>query len=351
MTRHDAAALDARQREAAMLLAGDIGATKTQLALYAPETGARQPIAEAEFASADYDGLEPLVRTFLDRVGRTVEVACFDVAGPVAAGRVRLTNLSWLLDEQTLQRTLGLKRVILLNDLKAIAYAIPHLRPEEFQIINAGKPEDHAPIAVIAPGTGLGEAFLIWDGSAYIACPSEGGHADFAPADQIQAELLSYLTQRYGHVAYERLCSGSGLPNIYDFLRDTGRGTETPAFAAKLASAHDRTPLIMEAALEDPANALCAATLDIFVSSLGAEAGNLALKILATGGVYLAGGIPPRILDRLTDGRFMQAFAAKGRFAELLGTIPVKVITSRAALLGAALYGLDRTAHGFADVG
>ena len=329
-----------------MLLAGDVGATKTQLALYAPEFGARSPVFEAQVQSGDYPGLEALVQDFMARAGRSAQTACFDVAGPVIAGRAHLTNLHWQLDEETLRRTLGLEQVILLNDLKAIAYAVPHLMPDELHAINVGKPEPEGPIAVAAPGTGLGEAFLIWDGTTYIACPSEGGHADFAPADALQAELWAFLSKRYGHVAYERLCSGSGLPNIYDFLRDKGHAPEPPGFAAKLAGAADRTPLIMQAALDDPANTLCTTTLDLFVAILGAEVGNLALKILATGGVYLAGGIPPRILDRLSDGRFMQAFLAKGRFADFLRDVPVKVITNRAALLGAALYGLKRMEPG-----
>lgn len=328
-----------------MLLAGDIGATKTQLAVYARKSGARKPMIEAEFPSADYADLESLVGAFLARFDQPIEVACFDVAGPVVAGRADLTNLDWRLDERSLQRTLGLKQVILLNDLQATAHAIPHLLPDDLLTLNAGRAEPQTPIAVIAPGTGLGEAFLVWDGNRYVACSSEGGHTDFAPADLLQAELWSYLSKRHEHVSYERICSGSGLPNIYDFLRDTGHARETPALAALLAGAQDRTPLIMQTALEDPEDLLCAATLDLFISILGAEAGNLALKILATGGVYLAGGIPPRIVDRLTDGRFMRAFTAKGRFAELLGNIPVKVVTTGAALLGAALYGLDRMAH------
>ncbi len=325
-----------------MLIAGDIGATKTLLALYAPDTGARAPLVEAEFHSAKYPGLEEVVQEFMGQAKRPATAACFDVAGPVIGGHARLTNLPWVLDEATLQRRLGLKRVILLNDLKALAYAVPHLLPVDLHVINTGTPEPHGPIAVIAPGTGLGEAFLIWSGSEYIACSSEGGHADFGPADPTQAELWGYLFKRYGHVACERLCSGSGLPNIYDFLRDSGRAPESPAFAAALAAAADRTPLIVQAALEDPTNALCAAVLDIFVASVGSEAGNLALKVLATGGVYLAGGIPPRILSRLEDGHFMRAFINKGRFAELLGNIPVSVVTTQAALLGAAQYGLDR---------
>jgi glucokinase len=328
--------------ERKMLIAGDIGGTKTLLALYLPEAGARKPIAQAEFHSADYRTLDDVVRAFMAQTKKSVEAACFDVAGPVIGGRAHLTNLPWVLDESAMQEALGLKRVTLLNDLKAVAYAVPHLLPEDVHTINEGRADPNGPLAVIAPGTGLGEAFLIWDGSTYIACSSEGGHGDFGPSDATQAALWRYLSERHGHVAYERVCSGSGLPNIYDFLRDTGHAPEPPAFAAKLAAAADRTPIIMQAALQTPADALCAATLDLFVSILGAESGNLALKILATGGVYLGGGIPPRILANLTDGRFMRAFVNKGRFADLLAKIPVKIITTQAALLGAALYGLDR---------
>jgi glucokinase len=283
------------------------------------------------------------VRAFLAETGRSTEVACFDVAGPVTSGRARLTNLPWVLDEEGLRRELGLKRVILLNDLKAIAYAVPRLRPDELHVLNPGRPEPHGPLAVVAPGTGLGEAFLVWSGSEYIACSSEGGHADFAPGDARQVELWRYLSKRYGHVAYERVCSGGGIPNIYDFLRDAGHAEEAPELAARLASAPDRTPLIVQAGMTDPnGNPLCAAALDIFVSVLGAEAGNMALKVMATGGVYLAGGMPPRVLDRLGEGRFMRPFTGKGRLSELLEVIPVNVVITRAALIGAALYGLDR---------
>jgi glucokinase len=325
-----------------MLIAGDIGGTKTILALYRPESGARAPVAEAEFASADYRGLEPIVAAFLARSNQRAEVACFDVAGPVIGGRAYLTNLPWIVEEAALQRSLGLRRVTLLNDLKAVAYAAPRLLPMERRTINAGAPERNGPLAIIAPGTGLGEAFLIWDGLDYIACASEGGHASFAPADDRQSDMRRFLAKSFGHVSFERVCSGQGIANIYDFLRDANPGAEPPGFAARLALEEDRTPLIAEAAQQDPAgHPLCAQTLEMFVSVLGQEAGNLALKVLATGGVYLAGGIPPRLLPNLTDGRFMHAFSAKGRFGELLRAIPVHVVTAQAALLGAALYGLD----------
>ncbi|MEJ2090885.1 MAG: glucokinase [Syntrophobacterales bacterium] len=323
-----------------MLLAGDIGGTKTLLGLYKPESGPRQPIAEAEFHSANYPGLAEIVREFLGQTNQTAAFACFDVAGPVIRGRAHLTNLPWSLEEEALGRELGLKRAVLLNDLKAIAYAVPHLQAADLYTLNFGKPDPKGAMAVIAPGTGLGEAFLVWSGTEYIACSSEGGHANFAPADETQAELWRQVSKKFGHVSYERVCSGQGLPNIYNFLRDTGYAQEPPEFAAKLASAPDPTPVIVQAALEDPAaNPLCTATMEIFVAILGAEAGNLALKVLATGGVYLAGGIPKRVLTWLQDDRFMQAFVNKGRFADLLKDIPVHAVVSRAALLGAVLYG------------
>ncbi|HXA23902.1 MAG TPA: glucokinase [Acetobacteraceae bacterium] len=326
-----------------MLLAGDIGGTKTLLALYAPATGARQSVVEAEFHSADYPGLDVMAREFLAREKLTADHACFDVAGPVIAGRAHLTNLPWDVEEAALCQALGLRRVMLLNDLKAIAYAVPHLQPEDLHSINVGKAEPQGPIAVVAPGTGLGEAFLVWGGSSYIACSSEGGHASFPPTDERQAGLWQYLANRFGHVSCERVCSGLGIANIYDYLRNADPGAEPDAFAATLARAHDRTPLIAQAGLEDPSgNPLAAATLEIFVSILGDEASNLALKVLATGGVYLAGGIPIHVLPKLTDGRFMRAFVNKGRLSDLLAAMPVHVVMTRAALLGAAQYGLDQ---------
>lgn len=324
-----------------MLLAGDIGGTKTLLALYQPETGVSQPLAQAEFPSARYPSLEDMVHEFLSQTKETAEYACFGVAGPVLGGRAHLTNLRWSVAEEALEGEFGLKRVVLLNDLQAIAYAVPSLQAEDLYILNPGKPIPHGAIAVIAPGTGLGEAFLVWSGKEYIACSSEGGHADFAPANETQGQLWRYMSKEYGHVSYERVCSGMGLPNIYTFLRDTGYAPESPGFAAQLAAVIDHTPLILQAAQEEPdANPLCAATLRIFLAILGAEAGNLALTVLASGGVYLAGGIPPRLLPALAEGEFMEAFVNKGRFADLMKTIPVKAVVTRVALRGAALYGL-----------
>jgi glucokinase len=325
-----------------MLLAGDIGGTKTELALFAPERGPRAPLARERFHSASYPGLDAIAREFLGKVGLPATDACFDVPGPVVDGRANLTNLPWVLEEQALATSLGLESVHLLNDLVAVANAVPRLGPADLHTLNDGAAQAGGAIAVIAPGTGLGQAFLTWDSSAYRAHASEGGHSDFGPNTELETELLRYLRARLGHVSVERVCSGIGIPNLYDFLRDRGQVPETPELAKRLAAADDRTPLILEAALEpDGTDRLCAATLGLFVSILGAEAGNLALKTLATGGVYLAGGIPPRILPALDGGRFMDAFRRKGRFADLLGRIPVHVIVDDAALLGVAAYGLS----------
>jgi glucokinase len=328
-----------------MLIAGDIGGTKTRLALVSPEAGPRQFVAEQEFHSADFNGLQPVVEAFLAKTGVRPTSACFDVAGPVIDGQARMTNLAWDLNEAELCRGLGLARVTLLNDLNAVAHAIPHLKPEQLVDINPGKAKLHGAIAVMAPGTGLGEAFLIWSGTAYVACPSEGGHRDFAPANEVQAGLWSYLTDRFRHVAYERVAAGIGVQNVYDYVRSCDPSSESPAFAAALQAAIDRAPLIIDAALQNPDNnPLAAQALRIIIDVWGAEAGNLALTVLATGGVYLAGGLPPRVLPQLQDGSFLRAFCAKGRFANLLRDVPIKVVIINAALLGAAIVGLELAA-------
>jgi glucokinase len=333
-----------------MLLAGDVGATKTELAIFVPDRGSRAPLVQQRFHSADYAGLEAIARELLGQVrgqaGITVTDACFDVPGPVVDGRARLTNLPWLLDERELATALGLESVHLLNDLFAVATAVPLLTPDDLHTLNVGTPRADGVVAVIAPGTGLGEAFLTREGTESRAHPSEGGHSDFAPNTELEVELPRYLRERLGHVSVERVCSGLGIPNIYDFLCDRGYGTESSELAARLATAGDRTPLIIDAALSPNArDGLCAAALDLFVSILGAEASNLALKTLATGGVYLGGGILPRILPLLDDGRFIAAFQAKGRFASFLAQVPVHVIVGDAALIGTAGYGL-RTLSG-----
>jgi glucokinase len=323
-----------------MLLAGDIGGTKTALAVFSAEAGSRVPHAQAEFPSASYANLEAIVRAFFAQNALPVDRACFAVAGPVIAGRAKITNLPWVIDAVTLRQELHLTAVALLNDLEAIAWAVPSLQPDDLHTLNRGEAVPGGTIAVIAPGTGLGEAFLTWDGTGYHAHASEGGHTDFAPLDATQVGLLQYLLQRSDHVSYEHVCSGIGIPNIYAYLRDSGTVPESPALATRLAQAADPTPLIAAAALDPAApDALSAATLETFVAILGAEAGNLALKVLATGGVYVAGGIPIHIAPLLEDERFMRPFRRKGRFAELLSRVPVHLVATRAALIGAARYG------------
>ncbi len=324
-----------------MLLAGDIGGTKTQLALYEPGADIHTPAITATFPSGQYGSLEAVIGDFLRETGAQVTHASFCVAGPVVAGRAKITNLPWMIEEETLAATLHLSGVRLLNDLEAIAAAVPLTTPDDLHTLNAGEAVAGGPIAVIAPGTGLGEAYLTWDGGTYRAHASEGGHADFAPNTPQQIEMLIYLMRRYGRVSYERVISGLGIPNIYDYVRGSGYAPESPALAAHLAGATDRAPIIVAAACADDADALCTEALRLFVAVLGAEAGNLALKIFATSGVYLSGGIPPRILPALSDGQFMHAFADKGRFTELLSRVPVHVIIHPIALLGAARYGTE----------
>jgi glucokinase len=328
-----------------MLLAGDIGGTKTNLAIYSPEPPLGEPLAEKTFPSGNYPNLESLVREFLSEVDLKVDRATFGVAGPVVSGRATTTNLPWELEEERLRKALNLSSVHLMNDLEAKAQAIPLLKKRDLHILNQGRPVKGGTIALIAPGTGLGEAFLTWDGSRYRAHPSEGGHVGFAPANRLEAELLQYIRDRYqfGHVSYERVCSGLGLPTIYAFLKDRGKAEEPDWLAEELAAADDPTPVIVNTALgKEKTCELCVTTLNIFASILGAEAGNLALKVLATGGVYVGGGIPPRILSALDDGRFMEAFMRKGRMSGLLVRMPVHVILNpKAALLGAAFRGLD----------
>jgi glucokinase len=234
----------------------------------------------------------------------------------------------------------------LLNDLEAIANAVPFLEDEDLYVLNAGDPNPQGAIGVIAPGTGLGEAFLVWNGQRYESYPSEGGHAAFAPTNSRQIDLLTYWLDRLTHVSYERLCSGIGIPNIYQFLLDSGVYEEPVWLRETLDKTRDRTPVIVSAAVEETAD-ICADTLDLFMEILGGEAANLALKVLATGGVYIGGGIPPRILPQLESSRFMDVFCSKGRFSEMMETMPVYVIRNpKTALFGAAYEALGATGYG-----
>jgi len=307
-----------------------------------PEAGPHAPLAEATFPSGEYSSLEAVIRKFLGQTRFKVRRASFGVAGPVMDGKAVTTNLPWVIDAAKLQTELGASSVLLINDLVATAAAVPHLLPGDVHLLNKGRRVSGGTIAVIAPGTGLGEAFLTWDGTRHHPQASEGGHADFAPTTPRQLGLLAYLERQENHVSYERVCSGRGLPHIYAYLKESGYAAEPAWLAGRLADAADPTPVIIDAALNPhPPCALAAATLETFVSILGAEAGNLALKVLAVGGVYVGGGIPPRIMAALEDGRFMEAFRRKGRMSGLLARVPVWVIVHPSTtLLGAAYAGL-----------
>jgi glucokinase len=329
-----------------VVLAGDVGGTKTILGLFEPATGPRRALVERTYPSKGYPSLERIIQEFQAAIEIPFDAVCIGVAGPVVDGEATVTNLDWDLSEERLRVRLGVDQLTLLNDLQAIGRAIPLLAPGDLHTLNWGRPEASGAIAIVAPGTGLGEAFLTWDGERFTSHPSEGGHADFAPGTPEQLDLVRHVGERFVHVSCERVCSGSGIPNIYGFLRESGRYSEPAWLADLIADAEDPTPVIARHALEESPHAdICVATMDLFASILGAEAGNMALRVLATGGVYLGGGVPRRILPVLEKPGFLRAFCAKGRMAEFLERIPVFVITNnRAALIGAALRGLEEWA-------
>ena len=317
-------------------LAGDIGGTKTRLAFYSAAKGAFDPVEEKIFPSQEFSSLEEIVRVFLADKPYNLIGASFGIAGPIIGSRARVTNLSWVVEETTLSETIGGAPVKLLNDLHAIAFAIPYLKSKDLEVLIPGQPAVQGAKGVIAPGTGLGEGFLLWTEDRYQPFPSEGGHTSFGPETPLQLELLNYMDPIFGHVSYERVCSGMGIANLYTFLRD-GKGFDEPAWLGEqLAEVEDPSPIIANAALENKAE-ICTQTMDLFVSILGSEAGNLALKVLATGGIYLGGGIPRRILPLLRGDNFRLAFTDKGRFAKMLWEVPVYVITHpQAGVFGAA---------------
>jgi glucokinase len=325
-----------------MILAGDIGGTNTRLALFTQHGERLEPVVEDTFASGEHPDLTTIVKKFLSSREWPIEVACFGVAGPVQQGRTQATNLPWLVDAQQLEEALHLSTIHLLNDLEANAYGIALLPAEDLVVLNPGAPDASGNAAVIAAGTGLGEAGLYWDGRQHHPFACEGGHSSFAPTDHLQLELLSYLMREFSHVSWERVVSGPGLLSIYQFLRETGRGEE-PAWLAAEMQRDDPSAVISQAALAGT-NALCEQALDLFVSLYGAEAGNVALKIMATGGVYVGGGIAPKIIKKLMEPHFMEAFVAKGRLQPLVQDIPVRVIMNdKTALLGAARFAMLQT--------
>jgi len=297
-------------------------------------------LAEETFPSREYPDLETIAQTFLNTFDLEVDQASFGVAGPVIEGRVEVTNLPWKVDAEQIRQALGLSKILLLNDLASIANGVPFLKPDELHTLKEGKADPDGAIAVIAPGTGLGEAFLTWDGKRHQPQASEGSHVDFAPRNPRELQLLRYLWSRFEHVSYELVCSGMGIPNIYAYYKSGGYAEESAWLTKQLAEADDPTPIIANAALEGKSE-LCTLTMNTFASILGAEAGNLVLKVMATGGVYLGGGIPPRILPALEQEHFLEAFHHKGRLSDVLIDVPVHVILdSDIALFGAACYGL-----------
>jgi glucokinase len=333
-----------------LVLAGDIGGTKTHLALFSIENNNLKSESQETFPSQEYSGLEPLLEEFLAAGEYSIGRASFGIAGPLVDGKVNPPNLDWIVDPVSLAKTLKLPSVSLLNDLEAAAYGIFTLQPQEFLVLNEGVIRRPGNKVLIAAGTGLGETILFDDGKNYHPLASEGGHADFAARDNLEIELLRYLIGRYGHVSYERVVSGPGLLNIYNFLKERAE-LQVPAwFEEKMAAAEDQSAVISQAALAgDPEIAVKA--LDMFVSSYGAEAGNLALRGKAMGGVYVGGGIAPKMLNKLKDGTFMRAFNDKGRYRELISSIPVYVVLNdKAALRGAAYHASlsrsDEAVHG-----
>ena len=317
-----------------MILAGDIGGTNARLAYFQTQNGNLRLISEHVYPSPEYHELGEIVCKFLKETSARPEVACFGIAGPVHNGRVETSNLPWVIEQARLAQQIQLPATLLINDLEASAWGVGALNPQDLTVLNQVSLAIGNQ-AVIAPGTGLGEAGLFWDGTQHQVFACEGGHADFAPQGDLQIELLRFLAVRYGHVSYERVLSGPGLVNVYEFLRTQGYSEEPSGFAAQMAGG-GAAAAISHAALAGT-NPLAVAALDLWISVYGAEAGNLALKTMATGGIFLGGGISPKILPKLMGPVFMKAFLEKGRLRPLLEGIPVQVITNdKAGLLGAA---------------
>lgn len=320
-----------------MVVVGDIGGTRARLSLLSPSG---RTLRHAVYESRRYRSLEAVVTEVLDAEGTRprVKAAAFGIAGPVVAGRCLATNLPWVVDERVLSRKLGIKRVTLLNDLVALALGAQTVPKSKLYTLGAaGNPKKKgANVAVIAAGTGLGEAMLVWDGSRFVPSPTEGGHADLAPNGEVEVALLGFLRGRFGHVSWERVLSGNGLGNLYDFFVSAVGVAETPENTATLAAAQDRNATISALAAGGTSEA-AARAVALFARLYGSEAGNLALKTLATGGVYICGNIAARMADRFEADGFLDAFRGKGRFEALMRTIPVAVVLdSDIGLAGAA---------------
>jgi glucokinase len=331
-----------------MILAGDIGGTNARLAYFEPQNGRLQLISERVFPSRDYGELGEIVAKFLADTAGHPEIACFGIAGPVQNGRVETSNLPWVIEQSRLAKQIQMPATLLINDLEASAWGIGALGAKDLIPLNRVE-RSVGNQAIIAPGTGLGEAGLFWDGSDHQVFACEGGHTDFGPQGDLQLELHQFLRSRYEHVSYERVLSGPGLVNVYEFLRAEGRGEEPAGFRDAIKQ-EDEAAAISRAALNG-ANPLAVQALDLWIAVYGAEAGNLALKTMATGGVFLGGGISPKILPKLTGPIFMEAFLAKGRLRPLLESMPVHVITDdKAGLLGAARCAAAKSSNGHGKI-
>lgn len=322
-----------------MILAGDVGGTKARLALYELRDGSFSRRQTETFNSASFSGLEEVVQIFLRKHQARVSKVCIGVPAPIVEGKARPANLAWELDEARLAQTLGINAVRLVNDLVATTAALPFLREEDLVVLHRGELSGKEKIfGVLAPGTGLGEGFLVRGPHENEVIASEGGHVDFAPTNEVEIALLQYLLAKHKRVSYERVLSGPGLISIYDFLKETGRGHEPPELAVRMRG-EDHAAVISQAALDHEFE-ICAQALDIFVSVLGAQAGNMVLTVWATGGIYLGGGMPPKILPKLKDGTIVSSYLRKGRLSNFVSKTPLYVIRDdHAALLGAAYLG------------
>jgi glucokinase len=316
-----------------MILAGDIGGTNTRLALF--ENG--KVVVEKRYLSKAADSLEKIVGQFLETHQQKIQRACFGIAGPIRDGACKTTNLPWMVEETTLSRELGIPAVHLLNDLEAKAYGTKVIDKKDLIVLQPGNPEAKGNQAIIAAGTGLGEAGLYWDGQDHHPFACEGGHVEFGPRDALEVDLLKYLMKKFGHVSYERVVSGPGIYLLYQFLTETGR-EKASAEVEEVIKSEDPPMVISEYATKHD-DAACKKTLDLFLSLYGAAAGNLALKFLSLGGVFIAGAIARSMITQIQSGAFIGSFVSKGRFKELLESIPVYFITNRDnSLLGAAYY-------------
>ncbi|WP_136805894.1 glucokinase [Desulfosediminicola flagellatus] len=330
----------------ATLLAVDVGGTKCELALFDATSTSYQSIARKRYPSGNYERLEDIIHEFLQEFSATPSYSCMGIAGVVSGGVARVTNLPWVIDEQSVAREFHLSGLHLINDLTAVCASLSLLTGDELFEIQRGDVQQGQLIGVVAPGTGLGEGVLVQGENFFFPRGSEGGHTDFGPVDEEQTELLKWMLRRRERVSYESLIAGPGIPNLYDFYREQIGMAEMEHVRDQMSRAADRTPIIFDNAFGDNPCPLCGKVVDLFLNILGAEAGNLALKLYARGGIYIGGGIVPRIADRVSFDGFLANFLAKGKMAQLMTTIPVNLIRKKdAALIGAARYGLEMLAR------